>query len=77
MKKLLLFLLIFALFLTGCSAPAPVEGEKETPDVPPTEEQTPTPDDDTPKLPASTIIYPEPQPERKPPAVPITNKNDP
>ena len=33
MKKLLLFLLIFALFLMGCSTPAPAEGGNETPDA--------------------------------------------
>ena len=33
MKKLLLFLLIFALFLTGCNTPVPDEGGNETPDA--------------------------------------------
>ena len=83
MKKLLLFLLIFAVFLTGCSTVAPAD-EGTTPptddvgDETPSGEQAPADnDDDSTTKPTFTIKYPEPKPEKKPPAVPITNKNDP
>ena len=72
MKKLLLFLLIFALFLTGCNTPAPDEGGNETPDVQQNGGDSSTPTNDQKNEPN----VPDPSYE-KVPATQITNEGDP
>lgn len=72
MKKLFLFLLIFALFLTGCNTPAPDEGGNETPAVQQNGGDSSTPINDQKNEPN----VPDPSYE-KVPATQITNEGQP
>lgn len=71
MKKLLLILLIFALFLTGCSAPAPAAGNENSNDNPNNESAENVEGNENPDDNQNT------KPTEKVPATQITNEGQP
>ncbi len=79
MKKLLIFLLIFSFLLISCQPAEPTSENNETNHNQNQTENQPTDsnEDNTSKQPSSSITNSPEKPEKKPPLVPITNKDDP